>query len=343
MGNFLNAFMWTCNSKKSKEQKMLMYRHTLAFNNAFFQAMNIACQRYHIKGLPDTIRESDIKSYLINTGSAILFSKNGSWFCLPGKGYENLNINGFPKNAWIHGMNGFAESVNLHIPGGKTSSFIRKGFGDTVMPDTDKAFLIRENYFMYPFIRHIEWLANAIADSMETLETTRENIKAPYLFGVDESMKTTVEEELKEARKNNTHVISSGSLNTKRDIQFFPLQVPIECLNSTADIIEWYWNWFYGLCGFNSNANPDKKAQISVEEVNSNNESILAMAASTINCLKDDFEDFNNNSDAPFKLEVEKTDFSEYTQKVERSEDYVDNGRGRTAEDLRGDSGRETD
>ncbi len=313
---------YLCQDVSGKMQKKLTkLKNNIAWMNTYMQGTNIALQRYHLGNLPDTMKERDIKNYFLHKGNVIFKEIEGSWFALPGGGMNNINVNGYPGKAWVYGANGFNQEVDLAIPGGFDSTFARKGLGGTLMKKSDKAFLIRENYMMYPFINYVFWLADEIADCMRTLAVSRKHIKRPYIFAVPKAMRDTVLAELQDIDNNEECVITSGILG-KDEVKYFPLDQSVECIKTTTDLIEWYWNLFYSMCGLNSNANPDKKAQISVAEVNSNNEAIDAYVASTINCIREDLEFFNKN--AGLNITIEKTDFSEYNEVVEPEGDEKD-------------------
>lgn len=303
-------------------KKLAKMKNNLSFMNTYFRGLNIGFQRYKINGLPDTIKEQDIKRYLLFKGSVILFEQAGGWFALPGGGMADINVNGHPGNAWIYGANGFSKQVKLAIPGGFDSSFARKGFGST-MAISDKAFIIRENYVQYPFINYIIEMAEAISDTMRTLDIARKNVKHPYIITAEESIINTVLKYFDNRDNNEEFIISSGIFPADK-IKMLPLEQNPECIKTSTDLIEWYWNLFFTLCGFDSNGGPDKKAQVSVVEVNSNNAQIAVQAASVINSLKEDFDFFNQHTG--LNITVEKTDLSEYNDSMELNSTQSDGG-----------------
>lgn len=295
-------------------KKISAMKNNLSWMNTYFRGLNVASQRYHLKNLPDTIKEQDMKRYLLFKGSCILFEQAGGWFCLPGGGMNNINLNGHPGKAWIYGANGFNKEVNLAIPGGFDSTFARKGLSSILMKESDKAFYIRENYFNYPFINYIIELSDAIADTMRTLDVARKNIKHPYIITAEQSIFETVKSFFNKRDNNEEFIISSGIFPADK-IKMLPLEQNPECIKTSTDLVEWYWNLFYTLCGFDSDGSPDKKAQVSVVEVNSNNAAIAVQAAQVIECLKEDLKFFNDHTG--LNIEVEKTDLSEYNDSME--------------------------
>ena len=319
-------------------KKIAKWKNNASFFNQLMRCINIALHRYRIKGLPDTIKERPLKRALLYHGSVVFFEKGGNLFALPGGGMADINIYGDPGTGWVYGANGFNEEIKLAIPGGDISSFVRQDISGVSLSKTAKGVLVRENYMQYPFINYAVETAAAISDTMRTLDVVRKNIKHPYLITAEQSVVGTVISYFNKRDNNEDYIVGSGVFPADK-IKVFPLDQNPECIKTATDLIEWYWNLFYELCGFNSNSNPDKKAQLTTVEINSNNDAIALQAASTIESMNEDLELVNKIHGT--HITVEKTDLSDYN---DTEEDITDDFSDDSAHDIqRGDSSRPDD
>ena len=299
------------NSSNTPQKTLAKYKNNFMFINVFMRMLNIAMHRYKFEGLPDTIKERPLKRALLYHGNAVFFEENGGLFALPGGGMSDVNIYGEPGNSWIYGMNGFNKEIKLAIPGGADATLLRKNVSGQTMPESKNGVYVRENYMNFPFIHYCMEYAEAIADTMRTLDVVRKNIKHPYIISAEQSIINTIKSFFNKRDNNEEFILSSGVFPADK-IKMLPLEQNPECVKVSTDLIEWYWNMFFEICGFNSNSNPDKKAQLTTVEVNSNNDIIGLQAAQVIECLNEDLKLVNSLYGT--NIRVEKTDLSEYNE-----------------------------
>lgn len=319
-----NAIQDIINSSKTPQKTLAKYKNNFQFINTFMRMLNLAMHRYEVKGLPDTIKERPLKRALLHHGNIIFFEENGGLFALPGGGMSDVNIYGEPGNAWIYGMNGYNKELKLAIPGGADASLLRKSISGQTMPESKKGVYVRENYMNFPFVNYCMEYAEAIADTMRTLDIVRKNIKNPYVITAEQSIINTIKAFFNKRDNNEEYILSSGVFPADK-IKMLPLDQNPECVKISTDLIEWYWNMFFELCGFNSNSNPDKKAQLTTVEVNSNNDIIALQAEQVVECLNEDLELVNKLYGT--NITVEKTDLSEYNEDDELMEGEKDDDR----------------
>ena len=313
MFELTNTLQDIVNSSNTPQKTLAKYKNNYSFMNHIMRCLNIALHRYKFNGLPDTIKERPLKRALLHHGNVIFFEENGGLFALPGGGMADVNIYGEPGTAWIYGMNGFNKELKLAIPGGADASLLRKNIDGQTMPESKKGVYVRENYCNYPFVNYCIETAIAIADTMRTLDVVRKNIKHPYLISAEQSIINTIKSFFNKRDNNEEYIISSGVFPADK-IKMLPLDQNPEAIKCATDLIEWYWNLFFELCGFNSNSNPDKKAQLTTVEINSNNDIIALQAAQVIECLTEDLELVNKLYGT--NITVEKTDLSEYNETI---------------------------
>ena len=92
--------------------------------------------------------------------------------------------------------------------------------------------------------------------------------------------------------ENMEYLISSGVFPVDK-IKLLPIDTNATALKDATDLIEWYYNMFYELCGVNSNSNPDKKAELTSFEINANNDIVKIQAEKTLECLEEHFDIVN--------------------------------------------------
>lgn len=263
----VNICLGDDNNKTQK--KLAKFKNAREFQNVFARLVNDAMQRYSFDGLPDTVSERVLKEALLWRACAVFFEKEGNLICLPGGATQDFNVYGDTKYAYVWGRNGFNEKVELYIPGSDESNFL-KGTLNTVGSGKYKGVYVRENRIVFPFINYCIEYAEAIADTMRTLDVVRANAKQPFVCVAEESIISSVKKFFEQRNDNQEYIVSSGVFPADK-IKLLPFETNTSSLKDATDLIEWYYNKFYELCGVNSNANPDKKAEITSLEITANN------------------------------------------------------------------------
>lgn len=283
MFDFLNSFDCIDTGKKGTAslRKLARARNSIEYQNTLARTIRDALSRYHFENLPETMSERVILQSLALYGQVIAFERMGQWFMLPGGATEDFNMYGDPKYGYVWGRNGFTERVRLFVPGGDESNFLNEGL-NSEKGGTPHGVFIRENAICFPFVRYAIEYAQAIADSMRTLDVCRQNIKQPYIVVAEEMLIPTVKEFFKQRNENVETIVSSGVFPADK-INILPFETNAQNLKNSTDMIEWYWNQWNLLCGSGGNANADKKERLLVDEVNANNESSESY---TDNCIQ---------------------------------------------------------
>lgn len=308
-------------------KKLAKYKNIRSFQNVFARLVNDALQRYSFKNLPETISERVLKEALLWRASAIFFEKNDNLLCLPGGATENFNVYGDTKYGYVWGRNGFNEKIELYIPGSDESSFL----SDTMNGKGSKNYkgvFVRENRILFPFMEYCIEYAEAISDSMRTLDIVRANLKQPFIIVAEESTIGTVKKFMDSRANNEEYIVSSGVFPVDK-IKLLPIDTNSTSLKDTTDLIEWYYNKFSELCGVNSNANPDKKAEITSLEINANNEITDVQSDKVIDCLEEHIDIVNKIFGTNIKVERQGGDSKKVMNKntiaeKEESEDKDD-------------------
>lgn len=267
---FLNSYFSNIfiDTNGSTAKKMAKYKNAMEFQNFFNIFVNQALQRYYIEGLPESCNQRVILQSLLWYGSVCFFKKAGEVLALPGLPTSNFTLYGDPTEAIVYGRNGYTENIKLFIQDGDNANLVRRTTEGGTAPIEGAGCWIRENKLAYPFINIVIEYADKCADTMRTLDTTRDNIKRPYIVTAEESVVNSVKAFFNKRDNNEEYIISSGIFPADK-IQLLPFDTNPENLRDCTMLIEWYQNQFWSLCGIKAPNTVDKKAEITIPELNS--------------------------------------------------------------------------
>ncbi len=317
------ASIWTGDNTALSQKKLAKIKNDITFTNTLARLILDALQRYDIEGLPETCDKRVVKESFLWHGSCMLFDKNDNLISLPGMPTDDFNVYGNPKYGWVYGRQGFNEKISLYIPGGELSDFVRKTFFKVAGKGYQGVY-VRENYICFPFINHVIDYASAIADTMRTLDVVRSNIKQPFIVVAEQSVVNSVKEFFKARNENLEYLVDSGVFPVDK-IKLLPIDTNATALKDATDLIEWYYNMFYELCGVNSNSNPDKKAELTTAEITANNDIVLIQAQKTLECLEEHFDIVNKVFGTHIKVVERKEADPQETNPTEQDTDDKDN------------------
>lgn len=257
--------IWLDNESMSVK-KMAKYKNQIEFMNVFASLCNEALERYKFEGLPDTVNERVLLESLLWYGSVGFFMKNGNVLALPGVPTAAYTLYGDPTSMIVYGRNGFNETIKLYIPNGDDSVTVRTSTNG-VAPEEGTGVWVRENKMVFPFMNYCIEYADKIADTLRTLDTTRCNIKRPYVVVAEESIVNSVKSFFNKRDANEEYIINSGVFPADK-IKLLPFDTNPENLRDCTMLVEWYYNQFRQLEGIKAPSTVDKKAQVSVPELN---------------------------------------------------------------------------
>lgn len=247
-------------------KKLAKYKNQVEFMNVYASLVNEALERYKFEGLPDTVNERVLRESLLWYGSVGFFMKEGQVIALPALPTASYTLYGDPTQMIAHGRNGYVDTIKLFIPNGDDSSLVRQSTNG-VAPKDGTGCWVRENMLAFPFINYCIEYADKIADTLRTLDTTRMNIKRPYVVVAEESIINSVKSFFNKRDNNEEFIVNSGVFPADK-INLLPFDTNPENLRDCTMLIEWYYAQFRQLEGIKSPSTVDKKAQVSVPELN---------------------------------------------------------------------------
>lgn len=253
-----NAFpFFTLDGNASK--KFAKWENNIEFQNNFFNILNLALNRVHFNGFPDTCNERYFKLSLILSGKALLAkdAEFGFLTLYTANGGAQYNIYGEVPKVYGYGWNGFMRTYTNYMYGSDNSSA--------------EALVCRDNYPCYPMINYIMLYAERLTSTMRTIDTTARKLKTPYFIVCEETQKSSVKKILNDIDFNQDSIITNKS-TTPDMFQILPTNVREGALDTL-------WNHYNNLdanlrslIGIKSAVNQDKKERLLVDEVNSNDQ-----------------------------------------------------------------------
>ena len=248
-------------------KKIAKYKNQIEFMNVYASLVNESLGRYKFNGLPKTVNERVLTESLLWYGCVGFFIKGGNILALPGLPTSAFTLYGDPTEMIVHGRNGYVDTIRLFIPNGDDSALVRQSTNGTA-PKEGTGVWVRENKMAFPFVNYCIEYADKIADTLRTLDVTRANIKRPSVVICEESVINSVKAYFNKRDNNEEYVVSSGVFPADKVKFENPFETNPENLRDCTMLIEWYYNQFRQLEGMKAPSTVDKKAQVSVPELN---------------------------------------------------------------------------
>lgn len=305
MTELFNCIDVSLGGKSKTMKRIAQFKNQVEFMNALARLTKRALARYSFEGLPVTVNERVLKMSLLFHGCVCFFEKEGNILALPALPNSNLNLYGEWKSCFVYGRNGFNAQIPLYIPGADESKTVNAGYINLNMKDKPTGVFVRENEFIYPFMNYCVAYAEKISDCMRTIDVTRKNIKKPFIITAEEQLVPTVKKFFENRDNNEEYIVSSGVFPADR-ISLLPIETNADSIKAATDLIEWYYNDFDNLCNWNSNANPDKKERLLVDEVNSNNDSMEEVRDNFIEYLQEQIDNVNKYLGTNIKVKIKE-------------------------------------
>ena len=271
---WLNDYMLIDCGKIKSRTKLNKFKNEQLFITTFMRLFNEALNRYKITGLPDTCNERVILESLILYGCVTFFNYEGNVLSLPsapsGRGW---NVYGDPLSAWVYSRNGlFNKEIDLFVKGGDNSALIKRGMSGQINGNPVGC-MVWESQNRYPFLNTIIFYAEAITDTLRTIDVNRLWLKHPFIPVCEESLIPTVKKLFNDYNNNQDFLpVSTGILDVdKFDLK--NLDVSPDAIKSAIELCEWYESKFREQCGVKANSQVDQKGEnLTSTEINVNEE-----------------------------------------------------------------------
>lgn len=316
--------------KAMTSKKLNAMKNRIEFQNIFASMANEATHgRYRIEGLPESCNERVVLQSLLWYGSVCFFKKAGQILALPGLPTNNFTLNGDPSHCIVYGRNGYTETIKLFIQNGENSELVRSVVGGGVENFDGTGVWCRENEMAYPFIFYVIDFAEKIADTYRTLDVTRANIKRPYVVTAEESIVESVKSFFNKRDNNEEYIISSGIFPADK-INLLPFDQNPENIRDCTQLIDFYYAKFREMESISSApATIDKKAEVTIPELNQNAGAQQAIASAVSNVLQRELDFANKclgtNMSIVSNVEEQKQEADKMVEEI-RKENEDDTG-----------------
>jgi len=333
--SYLNTIcptIWVDGRRKSAK-KIAEMRNVEEFDNWFHTlAIEAKVARIGIENVPDTCNERVILESLFYHASVTFFEKAGNLISLPGIPTGNISLYADPCAVNVHGRNGFCEEMPVMIRGGDNSSFVRKGVTGQVAAKNAKAVWIRENIDRFPFINITAEYAYKIANVMRTLDVEIDNLSHPYLVVCSEDVLNDVKNYFNRRDRHESWIdIANAGIFDANKVNVINLDMTESGIRDCTGTIEWYLQMFRQLEFLDGSKNVDKKAEITIPELNQGQAVVTINQKSYIDFLTKEFdfvnEVFGTNMKPYLVSEKVKEEMEQEAQKeMKEKENVLGNG-----------------
>lgn len=253
-------------------RRLSKYKNEKIFQLWFRILCNKGLARYKINNLPETCNSRVVSMSILYHAAVCFFEHEGHMMALPGgAGSNGVTVYGDYTYSIVYGRNGWTKPVKLWLKGEDESAFVSMGYeGIEVKNEKPSGVWFRENPQKFRFVEVCEVFAAQIADAWRKMEECMSIMNIPVaLSGSEQDYATALKmyQDIKDnvpfmyfAHKPKNEPIGVTELTTRESI-----------LKSMEEHIEYLISKFESLCGRPTNANPDKRERLNVQETTAAN------------------------------------------------------------------------
>lgn len=242
--------------------------------NNLERLLNLELDIFQWNNLPLTCNERFLELSLLLEGTACIVKKENNYINLLFKTGGCINLYGEPLMGFGYGLNGWHEQFTLYVDGVTESNIVSKGSGGVVVKNDYNAVMCRDNKTCYPFINYIIMASKRLTESMRTTDIIRTNQKSPMLLTCPKSMKKQLEDILFQKEINKPYILVNN-VSELENIKTLDFKADPNALNTAWEDFQRVKAEIEEILGINSNPNEDKKERLLVDEINSNNQSVM--------------------------------------------------------------------
>ena len=298
ISTYLNSIcptIWIDGRSKSAK-KIAEMRNVAEFDN-WMHTLSIESKvsRIGVENLPDTCNERVVLESLFYHGSVTFFEKAGHLIALPGIPTGDITLYGDPVAVNVHGRNGYCEEIPVMVRNGDESKFIRTGATGNIAKTNAKAVWIRENIDRFPFVNITAEYAYKIANVMRTLDVEFANLSHPYLIVCTEDILNDVKNYFNRRDRHEEwiDVVNAGIFDANK-VNIINLDMTESGIRDCTGSVEWLLQMFRQLEFLDGSKNVDKKAEITIPELNQGQTIVSINQASYIDFLTKEFDFVNS-------------------------------------------------
>lgn len=241
-------------------------RSTQEYEQTLMHLINTRISQYKWEGLPDTCNARFLELCLLR-GSALMAKEGENYLTLAAAPSQGVNLYGDTVTAYGYGMNGYNKEYTLFVDGDNYSTPGQIAAGQ---PD---AVLCRDNPIMYPEIGLLIATADRMTYTMRSLDIVNTNLRTPTIIEADPKEVKSIKDMYGQIDDGVPAVFARRD-NIVKNAEIYSVGQDPAALKSLWEHYQRLENNYRERVGIQTNADTDKKAQISEDEVNSNNQAI---------------------------------------------------------------------
>ena len=241
-------------------------RSTQEYEQTLMHLINTRVSQYKWEGLPDTCNARFLELCLLR-GSALMAKEGGNFLTLAAAPSQGVNLYGDTVTAYGYGMNGFNKEYTLYVDGDNYST---PGQISAGQPD---AVLCRDNPVMYPEIGLLIATADRMTYTMRSLDIVNTNLRTPTIIEADPKEVKSIKDMYNQIDDGVPAVFARRD-NIVKNAELYNVGQDPATLKALWEHYQKLENNYRERVGIQTNADTDKKAQISEDEINSNNQAI---------------------------------------------------------------------
>ena len=241
-------------------------RSTQEYEQTLMHLINMRVSQYKWEGLPDTCNARFLELCLLR-GSALMAKEGSNFLTLAAAPSQGVNLYGDTVTAYGYGMNGFNKEYTLYVDGDNYST---PGQISAGQPD---AVLCRDNPVMYPEIGLLIATADRMTYTMRSLDIVNTNLRTPTIIEADPKEVKSIKDMYSQIDDGVPAVFARRD-NIVKNAELYNVGQDPATLKALWEHYQKLENNYRERVGIQTNADTDKKAQISEDEINSNNQAI---------------------------------------------------------------------
>lgn len=241
-------------------------RSTQEYEQTLMHLINSRVSQYKWEGLPDTCNARFLELCLLR-GSALMAKEGSNFLTLAAAPSQGVNLYGDTVTAYGYGMNGYNKEYTLYVDGDNYST---PGQISAGQPD---AVLCRDNPLMYPEIGLLIATADRMTYTMRSLDIVNTNLRTPTIIEADPKEVKSIKDMYNQIDDGVPAVFARRD-NIVKNAELYSVGQDPATLKALWEHYQKLENNYRERVGIQTNADTDKKAQISEDEINSNNQAI---------------------------------------------------------------------
>lgn len=194
-------------------KKLARFQNDQEFITTFATLLNLVISIFKWEGLPDTINTMALESALLFRGCACFIPYAGGVTNAGAGPGGYMNLHGEYTSFWAYGWNGFNKQYDNYIPGSDAITELERGAGGMMPPANQTGVLIRDNYYMMPYIAPLVSYSKRLTDTMRRLDTTSYNLVWPVWVQVDDGQVNTAKTMIQQHDDNIPVVLGRHALD----------------------------------------------------------------------------------------------------------------------------------